>query len=45
MQYKPQKQYRRKGYDYSQDGFYFVTICCKNREMFFGNIKNEKMQL
>ena len=45
MQYKSQKQYRRKGYDYSQDGFYFVTICCKNREMFFGNIKNEKMQL
>ncbi|MCK4540030.1 transposase [Candidatus Parcubacteria bacterium] len=45
MQYKSQKQYRRKGYDYSQDGFYFITICCKNREMFFGNIKNEKMQL
>ena len=45
MQYKPQKQYRHKGYDYSQDGFYFVTVCCKNREMFFGNIKNKKMQL
>lgn len=45
MLYKPQKQYRYKGYDYSQDGFYFITICCKNREMFFGDIENEKMQL
>jgi len=45
MPYKLQKQYRYKEYDYSQDGFYFVTICCKKREMFFGNIKNEKMQL
>jgi len=38
MSYKSQKQYRRKEYDYSQDGFYFVTICCKKREIFFGNI-------
>ena len=38
MKYKLQKQYRYKGYDYSQDGFYFVTICVKNREMFFGNV-------
>lgn len=45
MPYKSQKQYRYKEYDYSQDGFYFVTICCKNREMFFGDIKNGKMQL
>ena len=45
MQYKSQKQYRRKEYDYSQDGFYFTTICCKSREMFFGNIKNEEMRL
>ena len=44
-EYKSKKQYRRKGYDYSQDGFYFVTICTKNREMFFGEIENEKMKL
>jgi len=43
--YKIKKQYRYKGYDYSQGGFYFVTICAKNREMFFGDIKNEKMEL
>ena len=36
--YKDKKQYRYKGYDYSQDGFYFVTICTKNREIFFGEI-------
>jgi len=45
QKYKNKKQYRYKGYDYSQDGFYFVTICTKNRKMFFGNIKNEKMNL
>lgn len=38
MQYKQQKQYRHKNYDYSQNGFYFVTICTKNHQMFFGNI-------
>jgi len=45
MKYKTQKQYRYKGYDYSQDGFYFVTICTKNKELFFGDIKNNKIEL
>lgn len=36
--YKDKKQYRYKGYDYSQNGCYFVTICTKNREIFFGDI-------
>ena len=36
--YKDKKQFRYKGYDYSKNGFYFVTICVKNREMFFGDI-------
>jgi REP element-mobilizing transposase RayT len=36
---------RYKGYDYRSDGFYFVTICTKNRELFFGDIKNEKIFL
>ncbi|MBV6492555.1 MAG: hypothetical protein LDLANPLL_00549 [Turneriella sp.] len=31
---------RLKGYDYASHGFYFVTICTKNREYFFGNIEN-----
>ncbi len=29
---------RREGYDYAQDGFYFVTICTENKEMFFGDV-------
>lgn len=36
---------RLKGYDYSQAGMYFVTICAKNREYLFGEIKNEEMIL
>ncbi|MBN1453718.1 MAG: hypothetical protein JW963_22080 [Anaerolineales bacterium] len=36
MKYDPQKHHRRsirlKGYDYTQPGAYFVTICTKNRE-------------
>jgi len=36
---------RLKGYDYSQAGLYFVTICCKNREHFFGYISQQTMYL
>src|SRR5664279_4794179 len=36
---------RLKGYDYSQPGFYFVTICCQNRDCLFGKIENGKMIL
>ncbi len=32
------KSIRLKGYDYSQAGLYFITICCENREHRFGNI-------
>jgi REP element-mobilizing transposase RayT len=39
------KSARLSGYDYSQNGSYFVTICTKNREHFFGEIKNGKMNL
>lgn len=35
------KSIRLKGYDYSQAGLYFVTICCQNREHFFGKIDND----
>jgi REP element-mobilizing transposase RayT len=30
---------RLKDYDYSQNGYYFVTICTKNKECLFGEIK------
>ena len=29
---------RLKGYDYSQPGLYFITICIKNRKCYFGKI-------
>ena len=33
---------RLAGYDYGQNGFYFVTICTKNREHYFGEIINDE---
>ena len=36
---------RLSNWDYSWKGFYFITICTKNRERYFGEIKNGKMQL
>ena len=35
---------RAKWHDYD-DGFYFITICTKNRECFFGTITNSEMIL
>ena len=37
------KPNRLKGYDYSQPGYYFVTICTKNRNEYFGTIRNNMM--
>jgi len=31
---------RLKGWDYSSDAYYFITICEKNKNMVFGDIKN-----
>jgi len=49
MKYDPYKHHRRsirlKGYDYSQPGWYFITICTNNREMLFGKIIGGKMEL
>ncbi len=36
---------RLKNYDYSGAGYYFVTICTKNRIDYFGRIQNVKMNL
>ena len=36
---------RLKDYDYSQEGYYFVTTCTKNHEHFFGKIENDKIIL
>jgi len=47
MKYDPKIHHRRsirlKGYDYSQAGLYFITICCQNREHLFGNIENNSI--
>ena len=32
---------RRVGWDYSRAGEYFITICTKNKEMFFGDVVGE----
>jgi REP element-mobilizing transposase RayT len=49
MKYNPQTHHRRsirlKGYDYSQAGAYFITICTHNRECLFGTIENGEMML
>ncbi len=39
------KPSRLKGYDYSQLGYYFITICTKNRTFLFGEINNDEMVL
>ena len=36
---------RLPGYDYSQAGAYFVTICSQDRLCWFGEIKNSQMIL
>jgi len=36
---------RLQGYDYTQAGMYFVTICTHNRVCLFGNIVDEKMKI
>ncbi|MEO6190485.1 MAG: transposase, partial [Saprospiraceae bacterium] len=37
------KSIRLKGYDYSQAGLYFITICCQDRACLFGHIINKEM--
>ena len=36
---------RLKNWDYGSNGAYFITICTQNREHFFGEIADGKMQL
>ncbi len=47
MKYNPEYHHRRsirlQGYDYSQTGIYFVTICTHQRQCLFGEIRNGKM--
>jgi len=49
QKYDPQIHHRRsirlKGYDYSQAGAYFVTICVHQRECLLGDVVNGEMRL
>lgn len=36
---------RLYGYDYGQNGAYFITICTKNRIHYFGKVSNGEIQL
>jgi len=46
MRYNPDIYHRRsirlKGYDYSQRGYYFVTVCTKRRWCLFGEIEKDR---
>jgi putative transposase len=41
---RERKHNRLDGFDYASAGFYFVTVCTKNRENVFGAIKNGTME-
>lgn len=34
------QSFRLKGYDYRREGMYYVTICTKDRQHYFGQIQN-----
>lgn len=36
---------RLRGYDYSQEGLYFITLCCRDRICRFGKVINGEMVL
>lgn len=45
MNYKQVKQFRLPYFNYASTGYYFVTICTKNRMHYFGQVEKGKMQL
>jgi len=42
---RQRKRNRLKNFDYSSNGYYFVTICTKHREEYFGGIINNRVVL
>jgi REP element-mobilizing transposase RayT len=48
MSYNPEIHHRRsirlKGYNYTNSGIYFVTICCYQRQHLFGSVNNGEME-
>ena len=45
MGYDPEKHSRKsnrlKGYDYAQEGMYYITICTRDREPILSTIEND----
>jgi putative transposase len=42
---KKRKSIRLPDFDYSSAGYYFITICCRNRENYFSKIIDQKIIL
>ena len=45
MKLRERKRTRFENYDYSKNGYYFITICAGNREEWFGKVEKEEMIL
>jgi len=49
VKYDPARHHRRsirlRGYDYTQAGAYFITICTQGREYLFGEVADDEMHL
>jgi putative transposase len=49
MKFDPEKHHRRsirlRNHNYSQPGYYFLTICTYKNQCWFGEIKNDRMHL
>ena len=49
MNYDPNIHHRRsirlKGFDYSNSGYYFITVCCQDKRKLWGVIENDQMTL
>ena len=42
---RQRKRNRKRGFDYSSAGIYFLTVCCKNRIHWLGQVNNHLMEL
>lgn len=42
---KTRKNIRIEGYDYTEAGYYFITVCTKDKREVFGRINNDQMIL
>jgi len=42
--YHNRRSTRLQGYDYAMEGLYFITICCQERECYFGEIVEDATQ-